>query len=188
MKLPAGIDKWGSAVLGLVSLLLVAHLVAQYRSWQPRMSRAPATSTTRSRVRAERGSSPDTQDLGQYDPAVRFAALKALDSRPLPDEDRNPFVYVGEPAPLPPKPTGPAPQAPAPPPPAPPPPPPLKAMGYNELAGGKGEAMVTYNDDLVVVHEGDTIANKFKVVKITPATIVVIDGDTNKTLELQFPQ
>jgi len=188
MKLPAGIDKWGSAVLGLVSLLLVAHLVAQYRSWQPRVSEVHAATKGHSRVRVEKGSSPNTQDLAPYNPSVHFEALKTLDSRPLPDEDRNPFVYVGEPVPQPPKPTAPTPQAPPPALPPPPPPPPLKAMGYNELAGGKGEAMVTYNDDLVVVHEGDTIANKFKVVKITPATIVVIDGDTNKTLELQFPQ
>jgi ribosomal protein L24 len=61
-------------------------------------------------------------------------------------------------------------------------------MGYNELPGGKKEAMVTYNDDLVVVHEGDLIGTKFKVVKIDPAKVVVEDGDTHQTLELAFPQ
>ena len=61
-------------------------------------------------------------------------------------------------------------------------------MGYNELPGGKKEAMLTYNDDLVVVHEGDTVGTKFKVVKIDPNQIVVEDGDTHQTLELPFPQ
>jgi len=184
MKLPAGIDKWGSALLGLVSLLLVVHLVTQYRGWQSGTSRAHAAAASGSTRRVGKGSSPDTQDLAQYDSTVHFAALKALDSRPLPDEDRNPFVYVGEAAPPPPKAPAPPPAAP----PAPPPPPPLKAAGYNELPGGKGEAMVTYNDDLEVVHEGDMIGNKFRVVKITPTTVVVEDGETHKTLELQVPQ
>ena len=184
MKLPAGIDKWGSAVLGVVSLLLVANLVGQYRGLQPGNSRANPSPASGSPRRAGKGSSHATDDLAQYDPDVHFAALKALDSRPLPDEDRNPFEFVGGPAP-------PAPPPPAPPPkvqPPPPPPPPLKAMGYNELPGGRKEAMVTYNDDLVMVHEGDLIGTKFKVTKIDPTMVVVEDGDAHKTLELPFPQ
>jgi hypothetical protein len=184
MKLPPGFDKWGSAVLGLVSLLLVARLVNQYRGWQPGNSRAHAASASAPTARVEKASSHETQDLVQYDPTVHFETLKGLDSRSLPDEDRNPFVYVGEAAPPPVQVATPAPQAA----PAPPPPPPLKATGYNELPGGKGEAMITYNDDLQVVHEGDLIGNKFRVVKITPTTITIEDGETHKTLELQFPQ
>jgi ribosomal protein L24 len=48
--------------------------------------------------------------------------------------------------------------------------------------------MVTYNDDLVVVHEGDSIGTKYKVVTINPAMVVVEDGETHQTLELPFPQ
>ena len=48
--------------------------------------------------------------------------------------------------------------------------------------------MVTYNDDLVVVHEGDLIGAKFKVVKIDPSMVVVEDGETHKDLQLPFPQ
>jgi hypothetical protein len=61
-------------------------------------------------------------------------------------------------------------------------------MGYNELPGGKKEAMVIYNDDLEVVHEGDMIGTRFKVLKINPTSISVQDGDTQKTIELAFPQ
>jgi hypothetical protein len=64
----------------------------------------------------------------------------------------------------------------------------LKAVGYNELPGGKKEAMVTFNDDLVVVHEGDIVGSKFKVVKINPSMVVVEDGDTHENIELPFPQ
>ena len=184
MKLPAGINKWGSAVLGVVSLLLVARLVGQYRGMQPGNSRANPSPASVSPTRAGKASSHATDDLAQYDPTVHFDALKALDSRPLPDEDRNPFDFVGGAPPPDVKKDVPVPPAP----PAPPPPPPLKAMGYNELPGGKKEAMVTYNDDLVVVHEGDLIGTKFKVVKIDPTKVVVEDGDTHQTLELAFPQ
>jgi hypothetical protein len=184
MKLSGGIQKWGVAVLGVVSLLLVAHLVAQYRAMQPGHSSAHPASTSGSNPREEKGASHATDDLAQFDPAVHFAALKALDSRSLPDEDRNPFEFVGGAPAQVTKPDVPLPPAPPP----PPPPPPLKAVGYNELAGGKKEAMVTYNDDLQVVHEGDMIGTRFKIVKITPTMVVVEDDTTRQSLELPFPQ
>lgn len=48
--------------------------------------------------------------------------------------------------------------------------------------------MVTFNDDLLVVHEGDSIGTKFKVVKINPTAVVIEDGETHETHELAFPQ
>jgi hypothetical protein len=189
MKLPPGTQKWGVAVLGVVSLLLVINLVAQYREMEPGHSHAHPVKASGpvARVKAP---SHTTDDLAKYDPGIHLAALKALDSRPLPDEERNPFEFVGGPPPPIPQMNAAAPGAPnvAPAPPPPPPPPPLKAAGYNELPGGQKEAMVTYNDDMVVVHEGDLIGTKFKVVKITPTMVVVQDGDTHQSLELPFPQ
>jgi len=141
--------------------------------------------TSGSHPRAVKASVHAADDLLQYDPDVHFDALKSLDSRPLPDEDRDPFEFVGGAVAPGPQAVGPA-AAPAAP--APPPPPPLKAVGYNELPGGKKEAMVTFNDDLVVVHEGDLVGVKFKVVTINPTMVVVEDGDTHEKLELPFPQ
>jgi hypothetical protein len=189
MKLPAGIQKWGVAVLGVVSLLLVINLVGQYREMEPGHSHAHPVKASGPPTRVVKGASHAADDLAKYDPDIHFAALKALDSRPLPDEERNPFEFVGGPPPpitL----AAAAPGAPAaaPAPPPPPPPPPLKAAGYNELPGGQKEAMITYNDDMVVVHEGEMIGTKFKVVKITPTMVVVEDGDTHQNLELPFPQ
>lgn len=185
MRLPAGINKWGSALLGVVSLLLVANLVAEYRGMQPGKPRAHSVAASVPSTQPVRGSARViTDDLAQYNPDVHFNDLRKLDSRPLPDEDRNPFEFVGGAAPPPPPAPTPTVQLP----PAPPPPPPLKAVGYNELPGGKKEAMVTYNDDLVVVHEGDLIGAKFKVVKINPSMVVVEDGETHKDLQLPFPQ
>ena len=76
-----------------------------------------------------------------------------------------------------------------PPAPAPPPPPlPLKAVGYNELPGGNKEAIVTYNEDVQMVHEGDVIASRFKILKINPTMLTVEDDHTHETLQLPFPQ
>ena len=186
MKLPAGSEKWGGALLGVLSLLLVANLVTQYRGMQPGHSRAKVVKAGATRTRAGKVSAHLTDDLAKYDPAVHFDALEALDSRPLPDEDRNPFEFVG--GAVAPVIQAPATAAAAPAPPPPPPPPPLKAVGYNELPGGKKEAMMTFNDDLSVVHEGDVIGTKFKVLKITPTMVTVEDGDTHQTLDLPFPQ
>jgi hypothetical protein len=185
MKLPAGIEKWGSGVLGLVSLLLVANLVGQYRSLQPGKATAHAGAASAPRDQQGKGAPRAAGDLVRYDPSIHLDALKELDSRPLPDERRNPFDFVGgAPPPLLSRKGAPLP------PPAPPPPPPipLKAVGYNEMPGGKKEAIVTYNDDVQMVHEGDVIASRFKVLKINPTLLVVEDATTHQTLELPFPQ
>jgi hypothetical protein len=61
-------------------------------------------------------------------------------------------------------------------------------MGYNELPGGKKEAIVSFNDEVEMVHEGEMIGTRFTVVKIDPAKVVVQDGNTKENVELPFPQ
>ncbi len=184
MKLPAGMNKWGVPVLAIVSLLLVVNLVAQYRDLQPAKARLAPVGAAHTTHGLQKRSSHAADDLAKYDPNVRFDQLKALDSRPLPDDDRDPFEPIGgAPVAIVPN-KAPAPVAVAP---APPPPPPLKAMGYNELPGGQKEAMISFNDDVVVAHEGDMIGAKYKVVKIDPAKIVMENGDTHENFDLPFP-
>src|SRR5271157_6204115 len=128
MNLPAGINKWGVALLGVVCLFLVVKLVAQYRGMQPGKAPAHPAPASAQPTRVEKGSPHATDDLAQYDPDVHFDVLKKLDSRPLPDEDRAPFdsglaaaAPAGAAAPTPPGAPPPPPAPPAPPPPPPPP-------------------------------------------------------------------
>ena len=72
--------------------------------------------------------------------------------------------------------------------PAPPPPPPLKAMGYMEMPGGVREAYLSYEDQVYSVHEGDTIANKFKVLQVTPTQVEVEDASSKEKLKLPITQ
>ncbi len=189
MKLPASIEKMGIVVLGAVSVLLAANLVSQYRAMQPGISHAHSLTVSAAPRRAAKASSHAADDLAQYEPDLHIAALKAQDSRALPDEDRDPFQFVGGgPAPAPMAQAGGPQPAPVPSQPPPPPPLPVKAVGYNELPGGGKEAMVTLNDDLLVVHEGDSVGTKYKVVKISPTSVVIEDGETHETHELAFPQ
>lgn len=184
MKLPGGVNKWGSAVLAVACVFLVANLVKQYRAMQPGHYQNNSTLTGAAPVPVAKSGHHDSEDLAQYNPAVHFDALKTLDSRPLPDEPRNPFDFVGG-APPPPV-VATVTRRPLPPP--PPPPPPLKAVGYNEMPGGLKEAMVTYNNDLNVVHEGDMIGTKYKVLSINSSMVIVEDGTTHAKLDLPIPQ
>ena len=185
MKLSTGINQWGSAALGLVCVFLGIHLVTQYRGMQPGHGHGNSAAAITTHASAGKHSAHPANDLVRYDPSVHFDLLKALDARPLPDEDRNPFEFVGG-APPPPQPvtlnTTP------PPPPLPPPPPPLKAVGYNELPGGQKEAMVTLDNDLNVVHESDMIGTKYRVVSISASQVVVEDVTTHEKINLPIAQ
>jgi len=185
MKLSARKQAWGIGALTVLALILVWNLVRQYRGTHSQSGGKLVAAVVVSHGREGKPASHAADDLVQYDPAVHFDALKSLDSRPLPDEDRNPFQFVGGvAAPVVAQAAGPAPQVA----PAPPPPPPLKAVGYNELPGGGKEAMVTFNDDLQVVHEGDTVGEKFKVLTISPSMVVVENGDTHEKIDLPIAQ
>ena len=188
-------------MLGVICALLVAKLVGQYRAMQPSTKTARVATPATGR-RSPKVSTPVrvANDLAEYDPTIHVDKLTELDSRPLPDEERNPFTPVGVAGPSAaarpmnpgePPPPGAPPEAAtnaAPAPPPPPSPPPIKAMGYNEGAGGKGEAMLTFNDDLSVVHEGDTVGGKYKVTKVSPSLVVVEDTQDHQTFEFPIPQ
>ena len=82
-------------MLAIVSLLLVVNLVAQYRDLQPAKARLAPVGAAHTTHGLQKRSSHAADDLAKYDPNVRFDQLKALDSRPLPDDDRDPFEPIG---------------------------------------------------------------------------------------------
>jgi len=185
MKLTGHLKKWGSGVLGVVSLILLVNLVMQFsgvRAGAPRpagpLAIAPAS------AQEKKGTHGGKDELAGYDPTVRLDLLKELAQRPLPELGRNPFEFAGQPAaPKPAAPPAPAPQAPPPPPPMP-----LKAMGYSEEAGGMRAAYITFEDQVIVAHEGDVVGQKYKVLKITTTVVTVEDSTNHQATELQIPQ
>jgi|SRR5208337_815840 len=190
MKATGHIEKWGAGILGAVSLALAVNLVLHIsrghaRDTRPRATTPPrAKATTLPAPKAPAGKQKVSDELSRYDPVVKLDLLKELDDRPLPVLDRNPFEFVSAPAPVALAQNVPPTQAPQPP---PPPPVTLKPMGYSEGKGGVKEAMVSDEDQVFVVHEGDSVGTRYKVIKITPTVITVEDTTIHQTVDLPIP-
>jgi hypothetical protein len=191
MKVNGHIEKWGAGVLGAVSFALLVHLVVQINRGRSEDRRPRATTPARAKAttlpgpEAPAGKQSVPDELSRYDPVVKLDLLKKLEDRPLPELDRNPFEFVAAPAKA-----APAQIAAAAPAAQPPPPPPvtLKPMGYSEGKGEVKEAMVSDEDQVFVVHEGDSIGTRYKVIKITPTVITVEDATIHQTVDLPVPQ
>jgi hypothetical protein len=214
MNLSGRSEKWGVGILGAVSLALIVNLVFQYNKMRAGVkrpvARPPAVKTlgatrpgakTLPRAKAiaaealkagagkqagkPGGKQKIPDELSRYDSIVEVDRLKEFDARPLPELDRNPFDFVAAPV------QAPRAQAPGAPPPAQAPAPPpvtLKIMGYSEGAGGVDEAMVSDEDQVLVVHAGDSVGTRYKIIKITSAAVTVEDNTSHQTVDLPVPQ
>jgi hypothetical protein len=190
MKVTGNIEKWGAGVLGAVSLVLLVNLVLQlnrgHRGGTRPGARTPphGKASTLPGAQAAAGKQRISDELSRYDPLVKLDLLKEFEDRPLPELARNPFEFVAAPAHRSPVQTAVAAPASAPP---PPPPVTLKPMGYSEGKGGVKEAMVSDEDQVFVVHEGDSVGTRYKVIKITPTVITVEDATLHQTVDLPVP-
>ena len=204
MKLSGQMEKWGIAILGVVSLLLIVNLVIQYNHMQAVVklpvakARPPARVGVRAGTKvpvvkqAVRPRAPD--DLAVYNSIVETDLLKKYEDRPLPELHRDPFAFVAVAAPV----RVQAPGVVAAPPAPPPPPLNLKVMGYTEGKGKPDEAMVELcsascetsspDDQVLVVHAGEAVGTRYKVVKINPTVVTVEDDAIHQTVDLPVPQ
>jgi len=206
MKSTGRMEKWAAAVLGAVSLVLIVNLVVQYNRVRAGARRRAAVIPAKPVLRGSGGagigsshakaSAPAgakaaagkqklTDELSRYNSLVNLDLLKEFEGRPLPELKRNPFEFV----------TGPtqvsrvqtAGEAPGAAPPPAPPPVTLKVMGYSEGVGGVKEAMVSDEDQVFVVHAGDSVGARYKVIKITPTAVTVEDATLHQTVDLPVP-
>ncbi|MBZ5513465.1 MAG: hypothetical protein LAN62_01215 [Acidobacteriia bacterium] len=178
-------EKWATAFLAVVCALLVLNLVVRGRgrAGSPR-SAALAAASGETHSRAAASGKPD--QLARYDPRINLQQLQESGSRPLPELARNPFEYP--PREVPKQAAAPGTTAAAAAPPPPPPPPPLKVLGYTERAGGPPEAVVTDEDQLYVVHDGESFAKRYHVLKISPSQVEISDETTRQNIRLPVPQ
>jgi len=206
MNSTARTEKWAAIGLGVVSLFLIVRLVVQYNQVRVGAKRRAAVIPVKPvhrgtagtgigpshakpaslpGAKAAAGKQKPPDELLRYNSVVKLDLLKEFEERPLPELKRDPFEFVSVPTP--------ASRAQTPgqvPAPAPPPPPPvtLKVMGYSEGAGGASEAMVSDEDQVFVVHAGDSVGARYKVIKITPTTVTVEDATVHQTVDLPVPQ
>jgi hypothetical protein len=176
-------EKWAAGFLAVVCALLILNLVMRggARAGSTRRAASAASSGGHDRTSAPRS----IDELARYDPGIHLDQLKELEGRPLPKIARNPFAFVVHEAPKQEQATA---SAPAPATPAPPPPPPIKAVGYSEQAGGLREAIVMAEDQIFVVHEGETFAKRYHVVSISPSQVEISDENTHQNVRLPVPQ
>jgi hypothetical protein len=181
MKTSSQFEKWAAGFLGLVCVALILNMV--FRSGT-RAGGARATAQSAAAAARTRGgpaAATKADELARYDPQVRLDLLKEIQERPLPKLARDPFQFVAQAAP-PTQPKDVTPAAPAAPP--RPPPPPLKAVGVTQKGGGVSEAIISDDQEIYIVHEGETFAKRFRVLKISPSHVEIDDETTHNTIRL----
>ena len=63
----------------------------------------------------------------------------------------------------------------------------LRAIGYSEKQGVGPEAYLVDSDDVFIVHDGDVISKRFKILKITSMNVEVQDGASGERSQLPIP-
>jgi len=200
MRVFGHIEKWGAGVLGAVSLALIVHLVLELNRGHGGETLAGASIRPSTKASADprggAGKQKIVDELARYDPVVKQDLLKEFENRGVPELGRDPFEFVGGPTQASPVPA--AVQAAAAPQPPPPPAVTLKLMGYSEGKGGVKEAMVELcatscevsspDDQVYVVHEGDSVGTRYKIIKITSTAVTVQDATLHQSIDLPVLQ
>jgi hypothetical protein len=182
--------------LAVLSGLLMVNLIFNLRDVNAGAFQAlPAVHPEEAKTHhpEKKASSPDIE---QYHVNLHVDELQELDARPLPQLERNPFEFEApKPQPGGPGGLGPggagAPGVTAPaqdaPPPAPPPVP-VKLVGYADLSGGKREAYLADDEQVYVVHAGDALLGRFKVLRIEPGFVELQDDASHQKIQLVMPE
>lgn len=64
---------------------------------------------------------------------------------------------------------------------------PLRAIGYQDRIGVGPEAYLADSNDVFVVHDGDVISKRYKVLKITSMIVEIQDGASGEKAQLPIP-
>ncbi len=174
------VERWAAGILGVVCLVLLLKLI--FANGMPVSAARPSAAGIRAAIpkRADARKATPQDDLEHYDPELKIDLLKKIESQALPKLARNPFEY-----PPPPTPAKSIDAQRAAEPVAPPPPPlPFKAIGYSVKTGGVPEVVITDDQDLYVVHAGETFAKRFRVLSLTSSRVEIEDVTTHQVAQL----
>lgn len=192
-----------AAALGVVALGLIASQFAGWFSGGSSSAAAPVPTATSvsdfgkesaPASRTGRSRRPGTATKAQnaarsIDPTLHLAALKSSEDTKYAGTGRNIFKVFVEP---PPRPITPvvtqSQQASAPPPPAPPPPSNLKFYGFATPQGGTKRIFLIKNEDVFLAKEGDIVDRRYKVVRISPNAVEILDVLSNNRESIPLTQ
>lgn len=150
-----------------------------------------STSSTRERGNVAARNSAGKKDAGQrLDPSLRFDVLKSSEETKYEGTGRNIFRVFVEP---PPRPVAPVIAQPEPGQPAvytPPPPQPieLRFYGFATPAGGTKRIFLAHNEDVFIAKEGDIVDRRYKVVRISPNSVDILDVLSNNRQSIPLTQ
>lgn len=191
MKTRKQFEKWGKIVLVGLCALLIFRLVSEIKG-NPSPADDPEQTVFRPSPKPaspQQIASPKGNASVNFNSAPELKSLKEYMPRPLPDITRNPFDF-GAPPPITPAQraaqaagaaaaaSSSATQVSI----------PLRAIGYSERIGLGPEAYLTDSDQVYVVHNGDIVSQRYRIVKITSAIVEVQDGVSGEKVQLPIPQ
>ena len=124
------------------------------------------------------------------DPSLRFGVLKSSEETKYEGAGRNIFRVFVEPPPkaVAPVTTSPEPAAPQASLPPPPPPIELKFYGFATSAGGAKRVFLAHSEDVFIAKEGDIVNRRYKVMKISPNSVDILDVLSNNRQTIPLTQ
>jgi len=190
---------------GALCVVAIALIATQFGGWfggNSSSAAAPVTTAStdlgkeiarapRNSTRTRRGANTRTQNTARnLDPTLQLALLKASEDTKYEGTGRNIFKVFVEPPPrivknpvLDQKPV-----AQGPPPPPPPPPSNLKFYGFATPQGGLKRIFLTKNEDVFIAKEGDIVDRRYKVVRISPNAVEILDVLSNNRENIPLTQ
>lgn len=190
MKTRKQFEKWGKIALAGLCVLLVFRLVSEIMG-NPAPANDPVQTASPPATRhasAEKTAPKKGIMSVNLDSLVQLQPLKEFSTRSMPDVSRNPFDF-GAPPITPAQRAAQAASAAAAASSAPAPARvPLRAIGYSERPGLGPEAYLTDSDEVYVVHDGDVISQRYKILNITSSIVEVLDGVSGEKSQLPIPQ
>jgi hypothetical protein len=192
MKNRTKAERIGAAVLAGICVFLIFRLVSEIMGHPATVAQPETKSYLRppnsAQVKSRAGKTSSSPNWGS---ALEMQAIEKYQPKPLPALNRNPFDFG--PPPL--TPAQKARQAAAaaaggamtassgaegthis-----------LRAIGYSEKLGVGPEAYLADSDDVFVVHDGDVVSKRFRILKITSMIVEVQDGASGEKSQLPIP-
>ena len=185
----AGLQNRKSVVV-MAGLLLVAGFM-MYRTFSTPDPQAASTATEAT-AQSSNPRQPERDKSAQLatnlDPTLRFDLLKASEETPYRGTGRNIFKPQADPPPPIPKPEAPPMREAGPPPPPPPPAINLKFFGFANKPGEPRRVFLSQGDDVFIAGEGEIVNRRYRVVRISPASVEIEDVLTNHSEHIPLSQ
>lgn len=187
-----------AVALGVVAIVLLAFELPDWfgGSSSSASTSVPSPSSVPANPPANPRGNPNTRASSakkavpqNLDPSLRFDVLKSSEDTKYEGAGRNIFRVFVEP---PPKIVAPVVKTPQPATPAyvapPPPPIELKFYGFATPAGGAKRVFLAHAEDVFIAKEGDIVNRRYKVMKISPNSVDILDVLSNNRQTIPLTQ